>query len=121
MAISVADFKLRYTEFSAVLDARVQVFLDDAELEMSETVWDTLYERGAYALAAHLLTLSDKTAAGSTGAPGTVASRSVGDVSVSFVSSGAKNKEDEYFGSTSYGLDYLRLRELIPTGALVVQ
>ena len=121
MTISAANFKLRYTEFDSVDDARVEIFLDDAALEISESIWGTLYSRGVYALTAHLLTLNDKSAAGGgSSTVGPVTSRAVGDVSVSFGLAAVKSKSDEYLGSTLYGSEYLRLKGLICHGAIAI-
>ena len=116
----LADFRARYPEFDTTTDERVQVFLDDAALEMSESVWNTLYDRGQLALTAHLLTLSNKTATGATGPSSAVTGRSVGDVSVSFGTAAVKDKQDEYLSSTSYGQEYLRLGSLLGGFVLTV-
>ena len=108
-------FRLRYPSFveASYSNATVQLALEDIALEMNETQWGNLYERGAYALTAHLLTI---TATG-VGPVAGVVSRSVGDVSVTFAA-GSSAMDD--LGSTRYGGEYVRLRQLISGGPVVV-
>lgn len=123
MTVTPADFKLRYPEFDPVDDARVQIFLDDAALEMCESAWGDLYDRGQAALAAHMLAIANQTeASGGTGggASGPVASRSIGDVSVSFGLSSSSSKSEDWYTSTPYGSDYWRLVKIVGMGAVVV-
>lgn len=58
MALSYADFMIRFPEFSLVSEEMVQAFLDDAELEMDTATWGTLLDVGHGYLTAHKLTLS---------------------------------------------------------------
>lgn len=114
MALTPAAFKARYPAFAETLDATIQAAIDDAVLEMNAAMWGSLYDRGAYALTAHLLTVSN----GAGSAPiGGVVSRSVGDVSVTFAQ---RSTAMDDLGSTSYGCEYVRLRKLISGGALHV-
>lgn len=109
-------FRLRYPQFDSGTypDPVVTVALADAALEMNETQWGSFYERGAYALAAHMLTIN---AAGGAAAIGGVRSRSIGDVSVTFAD-GAIGLDAQ--GTTGYGCEYVRLRNLISGGPVVV-
>lgn len=123
MSITATEFKARYTEFSTLEDARINVFIADAALELDAGRWGDLYDRGLAALAAHMLALNERAALGGvTGgaAEGPVTSRSIGDVSVSlgFVSAG--NQTEQYYLSTAYGQDYWRLVQIVGYGALVV-
>jgi hypothetical protein len=101
---------IRYPEF--VGETAIATLLADALLEMNATAWGNLYERGAYALTAHLLTINN--AMGDTRA---VVSRSVGDVSTSFAS---VSSNDSSYLSTKYGREYRRLQRLIGSGGIVV-
>jgi hypothetical protein len=118
------EFKDRYPEFTSIDDSRIQLFLDDAALELDSSLWGNWYDRGLAALAAHFLSLSIKagSAGGSAGSVGPVASRSVGDVSVSFgmYSGGAAGTSDDFYKSTVYGQDYLRLMKLVGIGIVAV-
>lgn len=124
MAVTPTTFKARYTEFASTSDARVQVYIDDAELEMNEAQWGDLYDRGLSALTAHLLSIADKNAASGgagTSLPGKVLGRSVGSVSTQFVGSTiTKSTTVDYFLSTSYGTDYWRLAQMVGLGIVVV-
>jgi hypothetical protein len=126
MTVTPATFKARYTEFSTLSDARIQIFLDDAALEMDSGRWGDLYDRGQAALAAHLLALAERGAAGSTtgiSGQGPLTSRSVGDVSVGFgfgSSGGGNSSTEASYMSTVYGQDYWRLVQIVGFGAVVV-
>jgi hypothetical protein len=117
-------FKTRYPEFLAIADARVALFIADAELEIDFDRWGSWYERGIAALAAHFLAISKATAAsgGSLGSLGPVSSRSIGDVSVSFgtASGTVSGLSDDYYKASPYGQEYLRLMSLVGIGAVVV-
>lgn len=114
--LTPTSFRARYPQFDADTypDPTVQTALDDCALEMSETMWGSLFERGAYALTAHMLTVG---AAGGSAFVGGVSSRSIGDVSVSFFA-GSIGSDD--LGTTGYGCEYVRLRRLISGGPIVV-
>src|SRR4030042_2695915 len=107
-ALTPSAFRVRYPAFTvdSFSDLTVQAALNDLILEMNESAWGNLYTRGAYALCAHLLTVS---VAGASPIGG-VKSRSVGDVSVTFSDSASALDE---MGSTQYGAEYVRLRNLI--------
>ena len=123
MAVTPTTFKARYTEFASTSDARVQVYIDDAELEMNESQWGDLYDRGLSALTAHLLSIADKNAASGgagTSLTGGVSSRSVGSVSVSFGTSSSSGSAEDFYLSTSYGADYWRLAKMVGLGIVAV-
>jgi hypothetical protein len=114
-ALTPTLFRARYPEFTAEVypDLTVASAISDAESETNSTQWGALYSRGAYALTAHLLTVN-----GPGASPiGGVKSRSIGDVSVTF-SEGASALDE--LGSTRYGAEYVRLRNLISGGAVIV-
>lgn len=115
------EFKARFPEFDSVDDSRIQVFIDDAELELDEGVWGTWYEKGLAYLTAHFLTIANQTAAGASGSTGgPVASRSVGDVSISFARGASTGATEDYFNSTSYGQEYFRMVNIVGVRALAV-
>ena len=125
MTVSPAAFKSRYAEFSAVSDATVQIYLDDAGLELDEGRWGSLYDRGIYALAAHFISLAQRAALGGStgaGASGPLASKSIGDVSLSYAwTSGAgQTRNQDYYLATIYGQDYLRLVSVVGYGMVAV-
>lgn len=123
MAIDPATFKIRFPEFAAVADSRIQFFLDDSELEVGEVAWGTLYEKGVFLLAAHLLQIDQirqDTGDDSSDIASNVISKSIGDVSVSFAKATASSITDDWYLQTSYGTEYLRLKRRMGMGAVAV-
>ena len=117
--MTIADFKTRFPEFSAVDDTRISLFIEDAEAEMSESAWGTLYSKGLAYLTAHLLTIGTKTGAGNSAPSNVLQSHSVEGVSESFAVP-SMSEYNSTLSSTSYGAEYVRLRRLISAGALSV-
>ena len=113
---SASGFLIRYPEFSATLEATIEARLADALLEMRADIWGVLYERGAYALTAHILTL-DTLSSSDTGA---VSVRTVGDVSISYGAYLSLNPNDYSFNDSKYGREYRRLMRLVSSGPVVV-
>lgn len=123
MAVTLAGFRARFPEFATAADATVLLCLDDAALEVAAGAWGTLYERGSYYHAAHFLALRIAATTGAIpggGVPGDVASRAVGDVSVSFVRSAPGSASDSSFIRTAYGTEYLRMLRRAGHGAVLV-
>ena len=106
MALTPEDFKARYPEFDSVADARVQTFLDEAQLEVGSGPWGTLYEKGVFLLTAHMIVIDQRNqAAGgsSSVSVGQLTSRKVGDVSVTFASqSTSPDGSDEWYCGDEY-------------------
>jgi hypothetical protein len=111
----LAGFRDRFPEFSAISDARVELFLDDAALQINIGAWGLKADLGIYWLTAHMLALD--TAAGTTGGTyGPVTSESVGQVSRSYASGGSYSGTSSEYGATKYGVNYYRLwRTIIAT------
>jgi len=53
---TIDDFRERYPEFKEVDGFRIDLFLSDAQQEISQARWGRLFERGVLALAASLPT-----------------------------------------------------------------
>lgn len=81
---TINDFRERYPEFKKVDGFRIDLFLLDAQQEISQARWGRLFERGVLALAAHLLRLSLWATEGNGGANRNVASESAGELSVGY-------------------------------------
>lgn len=122
---SVEDFLLRYPEFESQDEAVVALMLSDADAQVNETVWARLYAQGVCALAAHLLSIRiGESAAGGSGTAnaGPVYSETVGPLNykravLPMDATGGK----ALLASTSYGLRYLELLELVrPVGFMVI-
>lgn len=119
MSITAADFKTRFTEFASVDDARINLFIADAVLELNEAAWGSLYNKGLLYLTAHLLQIGTNTANGNSGSVSQVASQSVEGVSISYNAIGQNSStSDLSFLSTAYGQEYARLKKIISTGAI---
>ena len=60
MAVTAAEFKVRFSEFSEVADTDIDPKLADAQAFLDEAAWGTadLYERAIYYYTAHLLAIS---------------------------------------------------------------
>jgi hypothetical protein len=120
--ITPTTMKNRFPEFVSIADSRIQLFIDDAVLELSPGEWADNYDRGLSYLAAHLLSCSISTAAGGGvgGMNGPVASRAVGDVSISFGSTLSMDAAAGVYNNTPYGQEYWRLVNLLGVGMLTV-
>lgn len=127
MACTVEDFRLRFPEFSdgvEYTDPRVQMFLDDAAniyIGLDEGRWCGKYNYAQCYLAAHLLHIGTGAEAGdSTSKAGPVSSKTAGGVSVTrAVATSARSNGDDFFMSTSYGQQYLNVRNSCFVGVLV--
>lgn len=120
MSITAAEFKIRFPEFAAESDAKVNLFIADSEVIINEVYWDTKYNLGLYYLTAHYFVLANKTEAGSVASIGAVASRAVDGVSISFSTAIPGNESDAYYASTSYGQRYLTLRRTLGVPVCVI-
>lgn len=119
------EFTVRYPEFASTDPARINGALQDAENQMSRKVWNKLYEQGLHALAAHLLYASGALSkTGSTnGKPvKTMISHSVAGLSVGYSApdAGFGANHDGYATST-YGQEYIRLRNLVAVHVLAIR
>lgn len=101
--VTLSDFRIRFPEFDEVLDERVQIFLDDANEDLSLPAWGKYYDRGVYYLTAHRLTLANASQTSSTFA---TSSKSVGSVSVGY----AVNAREDNYNSTKYGQEFVNLK-----------
>lgn len=129
MAATVGDFRTRFPEFSdpiAYPDERIQQALDDAAMLMGtdESRWcgSAKYDVAQCYLAAHLLTIGDRTAAGdASGAVGPISSKAAGGVSVTraVFTNPNTSESDLWYAGTSYGQYYLVLRRTCFVGVTV--
>lgn len=118
--IDPATFKIRFPEFDSVLDARIQLFIDDAELILNEVYWGEKFDLGTSYYVAHELTRGTKTEAGSSLSSGLVASKAVDGVSISYTNKTPTADDEGYYASTSYGQKYLALRKNLGVPAFVI-
>ena len=110
MSITATEFKVRFPEFASETDARVDIMIARAELRVHAGVWDTWYDEGLYYLSAHFLARANVAAQAASGggvtAAGPLASKSVGDVSISFTNAAPADMGEGYLNSTSYGAEF---------------
>ena len=120
MSVDTSTFKIRFPEFDGVADARVQLFIDDADSELSESAWGEKYERAVSYLAAHLLALGQETASGNVNGLSPIASASADGLSTGFAKTAYTDVSMGQWESTSYGRELLRLKRGTFTAARVV-
>lgn len=101
-----ADIKVRFPEFTDVLDARIQLFIDDAELLMASPVrWLTYYEVALAYHTAHLLYVALNSEQGDGGIIAPIKKQEVDDVIIEQAVSPMKADALD-FNSTTYGKRY---------------
>ena len=133
----VASFRavqLAFTDETKWPDAIVQESLCEADCETGSSRWGAyedechnLKRRGLFYFAAHWLSVTYPTAAGATdpaNIPSTarlnVASKSVGDESVTYRVGAIQETENDWLSLTNYGVQFLRLRRRVGMGAKAV-
>ena len=94
-------------EFKTKSNEEIQVFLDLALLKLDEEAWGSKYKYGVAYLAAHMLTMSARAGVG-----GAVIREQVGEISQAYSSPTSDAKHDQYL-ATSYGAEYLSLRNSV--------
>lgn len=120
MTISVAEFRTRFPEFAddeVYTDLRVAMFISDAAvlyMGVGESTWCGKYDIAQAYLSAHLLSIATATEVGdSSNKVGAVASKSAGGVSVTRATQmHSTSTGDEFLSSTSYGQQFLNIRNL---------
>ena len=120
----LTQFRTRFPEFADVADPRVEMFLDDAALQVHQPVWGKFYDQGVLYLAAHLLSIAGREEEGEgEGADGAgpVYSDTVGPLNYKrAVTPVSVEGGEALLSSTSYGLRYIELRSLIPNVGYLV-
>ncbi len=123
MAVDAAYIQMLFPEFSAVNPSRISAFIGIAQNSLNSNVWGTAYDAGLAYLTAHLLKKSGPGGGvqGGTSTAGPITQERVGELSRSYgtVDVGSNSSADALLATTSYGLEYLRLRRLIPTTPMV--
>jgi len=113
MDMTPTDFKAKFPEFVNVPDVQIQMCIDESVLVVDLEACPDLSEliQGSYV--AHCITKSSSNPGGISDGAGAVASKSVGSVSVSYsIATGSKSISDDWYRSTVYGHNFLRLRNL---------
>ncbi len=125
MAIDIATFRARFPEFSddtEYPDPRVQLFIDDSLIYIGtdEDRWGLKYNLAQSYITAHMLLVATKSELGdSSSQVGPVQSKSAGGVSVTkAVVAKDLSSGDEYYMSTTYGQQFILLRNICFVGVL---
>ncbi|QDP55903.1 MAG: hypothetical protein GOVbin8609_35 [Prokaryotic dsDNA virus sp.] len=127
MTVTVSNIRTRFPEFSDEVeypDERIELLIEDSQiiyLGVDENRWGGKYNTAQSYLVAHLLTVSDISQAGDINArAGAINSKSAGGVSVSrAVNSKDRSDSDDFFMATSYGQQYLIIRNSTFVGVMV--
>ena len=126
MATDVVTFRARFPEFEddvEYTDLRIQLFLDDAVniyMGSDEGRWCDKYDVAQAYLSAHLLLVGTGAEAGDASAKvGPISGKTAGGVSVT-KSVVAKDRSDfdDFFMSTTYGQQFLNIRNTCFVGVL---
>jgi hypothetical protein len=119
--ITPDDFKLRFpTVFDAVDNSRVQLFIDLSALEISESQWGNFFDEGMSQRVAHVITVDLRNATSPNQDSGTVTSKSIGKIKLTYATGAQTVITNEDLKSTGYGKEFLRLSKMIGAGAIVV-
>ena len=117
MEATAENIKSLFPEFSAVSDQRIDNFVEIAKLSVAEKVWGSSFGTGVSYLTAHLLKRAGVGGGvqGGTSNPGTVSSEKVGELQRSYAlpNFSGGSAEDGLLSTTSYGIEYLRLRRQV--------
>lgn len=114
--MGATEFQERFPEFQCIADDRIDMFLADAALIMdSPERWLDFYEIALLYLAAHLLTIGQKSATGDATTLAPVSEQQVDDVVIKkSISAISPTLEDLY--STTYGKTYVMYRRMVFAG-----
>ena len=127
MTVTVAAFRARFPEFTDDIvypDARIDIFIEDAQLVYmgaDEKRWSGKYDYAQAHLAAHLLVSGEASGAGDSSVKvGPVSSKSAGGVSVTrAVATKDRSDGDDFYMGTVYGQRFLMTRNVCFVGVLV--
>jgi hypothetical protein len=101
-------------EFNNEDPARIDRFIGYAELQVSPDAFGTKHDLAVAYLTSHMLSLANRNDdEGTNGTPGTITQKKEGDLSLSFgTPSDIAHGTDGTLLLTSYGIEYLRLRDM---------
>lgn len=122
MEATAANIKSLFPEFSVVSETRMESFIEMAKLSLSEKAWGSSYGAGVSYLTAHLLKRSGPGGGVQGGTSSAfVSSERVGELqrSYAFPNFQGSSAEDAILATTSYGIEYLRLRRQVLTTPMV--
>ena len=114
------DVKQRYPELTATTDGVINMAIGDAVPFFDQERWGSFFAQGFCAFVAHQVRRNENAAAGGGAVAGAIASKTVGDVSVSYQAAALLRAGDAYYATTHYGQRYLQLRRIVGLGAIAV-
>lgn len=104
-------------EFAEMTDSDIDLFANEAKIEIAESVWRARYPRAWCLLTAHIIKLSKKTAADggdeTTGSVNELRRVKVGDLEREYAVPQKQTSGDDTLGLTLYGKEFLRLRKQV--------
>ena len=117
MTYAISDFRARFPEFAGQGDPQIQALVDEAKLQITEKVWTDWYKMGINYFVAHYLAISKAQSQGDDNNRNPILNMGAGRVTVQQQAAEGKTDSEIFFGSTSYGQEYLRLRNIVGIGA----
>ena len=119
MSASSDNLRILYPAFKSTTDwpdTTVDTFIGWAAAELDTETWDSFFERGSLALAAHMMEIAKRTSSpisGVVAAAGAVTSIKTDQEQITFGAVGAATAKssEASLRTTPYGLEYLRLRD----------
>jgi hypothetical protein len=120
--LTYAEFVARYPQYGdpPLAQARVELLIADAELEVNACSWGTLQKRAVGLLAAHFCELAVRGDGGSSGATGSIKSEKVGELAVSYNGVSGGGSDLTGYDATVWGVEYIRLRNTLPLTPVLV-
>lgn len=108
MAVTAQDIRDHFAEFSALSDAVINRWKEQAERRVNLTQWGEKADDAILWLTAHLLKITTALDAGLTAPAGPLSSQKVGDLAATYKIPDGMSQT--FLASTSYGQYYLTLR-----------
>lgn len=127
--ITPEDIRIRYDEFADTTeypDNKIKMYIEDAMDDIGSTPshWLTeyRYNRALSALSAHYIVLGEASSLGDTSSKYPIIQQTAGGVSVSYSGLAGASRTDfiKRLSSTTYGQEFLALRDRTFVGTLVV-
>ncbi len=124
--ITIEEFRFRFPEFDdncAYPDARINIFLKDARQELGEAedCWVGFYDQAISNLTAHKLTGATATEFGDSNSKlGSITTKTAKGVSVTRAQGNPMSTYDAMYAATSYGTEFMRIRNIVFGGFVKV-
>ena len=115
MAVTIEMVKMIAPELETETDDRIEFFMDMAADLVSESKFDTKYDKAMALMTCHLLTISNRR-----GISGAVTKERTADIETTYASGSGKPDGDLALNQTSYGMMFKKLRDAMSRGPLVV-